>query len=121
MTKANVIMEVRKVDGRTCVIGIRGEINASAENILMDAYTQASSEGASNIILDFSGLEYMNSSGIGLLVTLLIRANRQKQRLLAAGLSEHYRQIFELTRLNEAITIYSTEGEAVAALSSPVR
>jgi anti-sigma B factor antagonist len=57
----------------------------------------------------------MNSSGIGLLVTLLIRANRQNQRLLAYGLSEHYRQIFELTRLNEAIAIYDNEEEALAA------
>ena len=54
-------------------------------------------------MLDFGGLEYMNSSGIGLLVTLLVRANRNQQRLLAYGLSEHYRQIFELTRLDEAI------------------
>jgi anti-anti-sigma factor len=67
------------------------------------------------IILNFSGLEYMNSSGIGLLVTLLIRVNRQKQKLLAYGLSEHYRQIFELTRLNEAIGIYATEAEALSA------
>ena len=52
---------------------------------------------------------------IGLLVTLLIRTQRQKQRLLAYGLSEHYQQIFELTRLNEAITIYNGEGEALAA------
>ena len=45
----------------------------------------------------------MNSSGIGLLVTLLVRANRNRQRMLAYGLSDHYRQIFELTRLDEAI------------------
>ena len=45
----------------------------------------------------------MNSSGIGLLVTLLIRIQRQKQRLVAYGLTDHYIQIFELTRLNEAI------------------
>jgi anti-sigma B factor antagonist len=51
-----------------------------------------------------------------LLVTLLIRANRQKQHLLAFGLSEHYRQIFELTRLNEAIGIFPDEKAALAAL-----
>jgi anti-anti-sigma regulatory factor len=50
-----------------------------------------------------------------LLVTLLIRANRQKQRLLTFGLSEHYQKIFELTRLNEAIGIYKTEAEALTA------
>ena len=51
----------------------------------------------------------MNSGGIGLLVTLLVRANRHSQRLLAFGLTEHYRQIFELTRLDEAIGIHDTE------------
>jgi len=45
---------------------------------------------------------------------VLIRAQRQRQRLLAYGLSEHYRQIFDLTRLNEAIGIYSSEAEALA-------
>jgi anti-sigma B factor antagonist len=99
------------------VIDIRGEITAASENALMDAYTRAATAGARAIVLNFSGLEYMNSSGIGLLVTLLVRANRHtpRQRLLACGLSEHYRQIFDLTRLNEAIGIHATEAEALAA------
>jgi len=115
--KANLTMSVRKANQNSSVIDIQGEINAFAENTLMDAYTQASSAGARNIILNFNGLEYMNSSGIGLLVTLLIRAKRQNQRLLAFGLTEHYQQIFELTRLNEAIVIYATEAAALAAVS----
>ena len=45
----------------------------------------------------------------------LIRVNRQKQHLLCHGLSEHYRHIFQLTRLDDAIRIYNTEGDAVAA------
>ena len=67
------------------------------------------------MVLDFGGLQYMNSSGIGLLVTLLVRANRNRQRMLAYGLSEHYRQIFELTRLDEAIAIHENEDAALAA------
>ena len=63
----------------------------------------------------FSGLEFMNSGGFGLLVSLLVRANRQGQRLLACGLDDHYRQILELTRLDEAITIYADEADALAA------
>ena len=57
----------------------------------------------------------MNSSGIGLIVTLLIRINRQKQRMLAYGLSDHYRHIFELTRLDDAIKIFESEEAALAA------
>lgn len=58
----------------------------------------------------------MNSTGIGLLVTLLVRANRQKQALMAYGLSEHNQRIFNLTRLNEAIRIFKDEGAAMAAV-----
>jgi anti-sigma B factor antagonist len=81
----------------------------------MDAYARASTGQTRAIILNFAGLEYMNSGGIGLLVTLLVRANRQKQRLLAYGLNEHYRQIFELTRLDEAIGLHADEQAALAA------
>jgi anti-sigma B factor antagonist len=121
MANANLQTNVRKVNDSTSVIDIQGEINASAEGALMDAYTRATNDGARNLILNFSGLDYMNSSGIGLLVTLLIRANRQKQRLMACGLSEHYRQIFELTRLNEAIVIYPSEEAALATTGAEVR
>jgi anti-sigma B factor antagonist len=111
----NVNFTTRKLNASVAIIDIQGEINSFAENALMDAYTQATSAGAKALILNFAKLSYMNSSGIGLLVTLLIRANRQKQRLMAVGLSEHYRQIFELTRLNEAIQLYSSEADALAA------
>ena len=118
MSQAKATMSVRKVSDKASIVDIQGEVNASAENALMDAYAQASNGHTQAIILNFSNLEYMNSSGIGLLVTLLIRINRHapRQRLLAFGLSEHYRQIFELTRLNEAIGIYGDEAEALAAV-----
>jgi anti-sigma B factor antagonist len=114
MIPHTAILEVRRTNAHA-IVDIRGDVTAAAENALMDAYTAATTGGARTIILNFSRLEYMNSSGIGLLVTLLVRANRQKQRLLACGLDEHYRQIFELTRLNEAIGIFPSEVEALAA------
>jgi anti-sigma B factor antagonist len=49
---------------------------------------------------------------------LLVRTNRQRQQLSAYGLSPHYRQIFELTRLDEAITIFDDETAALAALTT---
>jgi anti-sigma B factor antagonist len=116
MSKPSASMSVRKLNDQVSVIDIQGEVTAAAENALMDAYTQAGPM-ARAIILNFKGLEYMNSSGIGLLVTLLIRVNRQKQRLLAYGLSDHYRQIFDLTRLDEAIGIHADEATAVAAVT----
>jgi len=97
------------------IFDVSGRLVAELYHGTMEAYAEASTPTTRTIILNFDGLEYMNSSGIGLLVTLLIRANRQKQRLLAFGLSEHYKHIFELTRLNEAIGIYDSEADVLAA------
>jgi len=116
MPTNTLMMTVEKLNGTASVIQIEGDITAAAENKLMDAYAQASQNGTKGIILDFNRLEYMNSSGIGLLVTLLIRAKRQNQKLMAVGLSEHYQQIFELTRLNEAIGIHETAEQARSTL-----
>ena len=118
MSPAKATMTVRHATDKASIIDIEGEVSSAAENALMDAYTQAVSQNARAIVLNFSRMEYMNSSGIGLLVTLLIRINRQKQKLLTYGLSDHYRQIFALTRLNEAIGVYNSETEALAAANA---
>jgi anti-sigma B factor antagonist len=114
MPEAATTFEVREVSDGACVIEIKGDITAASEDVLMDAFGRASDSGARAIVLSFVGLDYMNSGGIGLLVTLLVRAQRQRQRVLAFGLSDHYRQIFELTRLDEAVGIHDSEEEALA-------
>jgi anti-sigma B factor antagonist len=118
MPQAQVTMDVRRVNDDASVIDVQGELTAFAEEVLMDAYNQASDGKVRAIILNFEGLEYMNSSGIGLLVTLLIRVNREKQRLLTYGLSEHYRSIFQITRLDDAIGIHDSEEEAIEAANA---
>ncbi len=115
MNQETGAMDVRDVNGRVSVVDIRGDVTSASEHALSDAYSRASSPTTRAIVLNFSGLEYMNSGGIGMLVTLLVRANRQRQRLLAYGLNQHYRQIFELTRLDEAIGIHDSEDAALAA------
>jgi anti-sigma B factor antagonist len=82
----------------------------------MAAYGDAGD--ARSIVLDFSQLDYMNSGGIGLLVTLLVRTQRAGQKLLAVGLTDHYRQILALTRLDEAIAIHDDEPAALAAAAT---
>jgi anti-sigma B factor antagonist len=112
MTEATATFDVRQ-HGSASVVDIRGDVTAGSEDVLMTAYAAAGDAVA--IVLNFSELSYMNSGGIGLLVTLLVRANRRSQQLMAYGLSEHYRQIFELTRLDEAVSIHDSEQAALSA------
>jgi len=116
---SNLSTTVRRISAVVSVIDVQGDITAQSEETLMAAYTGANDNGAKVIVLNFEDLDYMNSSGIGLLVTMLIRVQREKQQLLAYGLSEHYQQIFELTRLNEAIGIYENEAAALTAVATP--
>lgn len=115
MLRAPASAHVREAGEAVRVIDIQGEINAEAEETLIDAFTRASRLPARVVILNFSNLDYMNSSGIGLVVTILVRAKRQGIGLLACGLNEHYQAIFDLTRLNEAIQIFADEVQALEA------
>jgi anti-sigma B factor antagonist len=116
MAEATIVLDVREAQPGVSVIDISGDITPAAESALMDAYGRVN--GSQAVVLNFSHLQYMNSGGIGLLVTMLVRAQRQRQKLLAFGLSDHYRQIFELTRLDDAISIHADEPEAVLAAAS---
>lgn len=104
--------------GSAAILRIGGDVTSASEGDLMASFTRAMDDGATAVILDFSGMEYMNSGGIGLLVTLLVRAQRGGARLLATGLSDHYRQILSLTRLDEAIEIHADEAVALAAVGA---
>ena len=110
-----VTISVRNINQQTNAIDIGGELTSFAEEELNTAINQANTEEINIIVMNFRDLTYMNSSGIGLLVTSLIRLGREEKRLVAVDLNDHFRQIFELTKLNEAIHLYSTEQEALKA------
>lgn len=108
--------DVRFVGEDIGVIEVAGEVTGFAENILMGAYRQVVDHGVRKIIMNFKDMEYMNSSGIGLLVTIMIRASRSNHQLAAVELRSHFRRVFGLTRLQEVMPVYDSEQEAVAAL-----
>ncbi|GAC1449692.1 MAG: hypothetical protein PVSMB4_08080 [Ktedonobacterales bacterium] len=115
MPQTPLTLTVRPIDAQTSILGMLGELTMFAEEALMAAYTQASGPTTHFIVLDFTGVEYMNSGGVGLVVMLLVRMKRQGQQLMAFGLSAHNRRIFELSRLNEIIQLYDSEAAALAA------
>jgi anti-sigma B factor antagonist len=109
------MLEVTHIGDRVSVLRLHGNLTLDSETALTETYAHAIPETVRAIVLDFTQLDFMNSGGIGLLVTLLVRANRRKQTVLAFGLSDHYREIFDLTRLAEAIRVYDDEESALAA------
>jgi anti-anti-sigma factor len=105
---------VRCQSGRA-TLDLSGDIDAFAEQHLQSAYEQAERGSPELIVLNFSAVRYINSTGIALIVGLLARARKGHRRLAAYGLSDHYVEIFQITRLAEFMPVYPDEASVWAA------
>lgn len=105
--------KVRHQDG-LAIVDLPARIDGSAEQTLNDAYAEASERGAGRVVLNFSGVDFLSSTGIALIVGLLARSRKDGKKISSCGLSDHYREIFEITRLADFMRIYPDERAALA-------
>jgi anti-anti-sigma factor len=103
---------VRQADG-VAVVDLSGDIDAGAEDALNAAYANAAASGAGAVLLNFGDVGYINSTGIALIVGLLASARKEQRAITACGLADHYREIFEITRLSDFMQIFADERSAV--------
>ena len=91
-------------------VRLSGDLNARADETMAGAYAKVVDLGSRRVSLDFAHVGYINSTGIALVVRLLADARRDGRSVRAIGLSEHYREIFRITRLSDFMEI--VEGDA---------
>lgn len=94
-------------------VELLGQIDADAGTALLDAW-QRVAPGAERVILDFSGIDYINSTGLAVIVQVLALARAAGTALVATGLTDHYREIFQITRLSDFLTIEPDMATALA-------
>ena len=103
------------------VIELSGEVDGSAAKVLTEAYERAvteSPETQGTVVLDFAAVDYINSTGIALIVSVLARARAERRKVVASGLSPHYREIFDITRLSDFIEVFPTLSDAVSQVTT---
>jgi anti-anti-sigma factor len=100
--------------GSAVVIAISGDVNGAADTELKRAYEAAATLEPTTIVLNFTDVDYINSTGIALIVSLLAEARKNGVEVRACGLTDHYRHIFEVTRLSDFMHMYTDETTAVA-------
>jgi anti-anti-sigma factor len=108
---------VRHRDG-VGVLDLAGDIDLEAEPGLSAAYAQATADDPKAVLLNFAGVGYINSTGIALIVGLLARARAEHRRVSVYGLSNHYREIFQITRLSDFMAVYADEDSAIGGLET---
>jgi len=112
-------MQIEKLEsGNTTTLKISGEIDLHASPALraeLQACVQAKS---SNLLLDFSDVDYIDSSGLATLIEYVRESSAFGGKLALFGLQKKVRTIFDLVRLNELFVISGTAGEAAVALAA---
>jgi anti-anti-sigma factor len=94
------------------VIDLRGAVTTFADAVITGAYRNASTRGARNILLNFAGVDYMNSAGISIIISILTEARKADQQLMVTGLTPHYRKIFEMMGLAQYAPVFDSEEAA---------
>lgn len=91
--------------GSGAVVKMRGTINRHAKEELEAAYEVASASQG-EIVLDFEEVDYINSTGIAVIVGVLAMARAEAREIGAKSLTDHYKEVFEITRLSDFMNIH---------------
>jgi len=98
------------------IIDLSGELSAFAGEALDKAFVQVRQQNSSIILLNFGGVGYINSTGIALIIGLVVQATKAGLRLIACGLTNHYEKIFQIARLSEYISVFPDEASALSGV-----
>jgi len=98
------------------VLRFEGDIAATSKDAVLGSYQSLPKESSKLILLDFSKVGYMNSSGITLVIQLLMEAYHHAQKIYAFGLSPHFTKVFMVAGITKYAGLFHSEAEAIAAL-----
>ena len=94
-----------RVTDKGSVIELVGTVNRMAKEGMESAYVQAA-RSPGEIVLDFKKVDYINSTGIAVIVGVLAMARAEQRAVGALRLTDHYKEVFEITRLVDFMHIY---------------
>jgi anti-sigma B factor antagonist len=119
-------MSIRSTrSGDTVVVGIEGQLIAGNRQQLRDAITTELDRGAKSFVIDFAETGYIDSAGLGVLVSLSKRVREAQGTLGFANLNDDLRTLFELTKLDTLFDLgpadRSTSGTAGGELPPVAR
>ncbi|GBD33013.1 MAG: anti-sigma factor antagonist [Gemmatimonadales bacterium] len=106
---------VRKDPRGVVVIGVDGQLIVGNRHELKQKVLEALERGERKLLVDFSNTGYIDSSGLGALVSLSKKIRESGGELKLAGLNEDLKTLFELTKLDTLFTIVESPEEAVAS------
>ena len=104
-----------EVSGDTAVMRFEGDITSASEGAVLGEYKKLSADVV-KILLDFTKVPYLNSSGIALVIQVLMAASKAKQKVVCFGLTPHFIKVFTMLGLAKYTTLHADEAAARTAV-----
>lgn len=101
------------------VLALRGPLVAANAPTFQNAMRRE--EPAQTVILDLSDVPYVDSAGLGVLVSAFVSRQKSGRRMVLSGINPRVQRLFEITRMHDLFLIFSSPEEAIAALESAGR
>ena len=98
------------------VLRFEGDIASTSKDAVLGTYEALPKEATRLILLDFTRVDYINSSGIALIIQLLIQSTHAGQTVCAFGLSPHFTKVFTMVGITKYARLFPSQAEALAAL-----
>jgi anti-anti-sigma factor len=115
-TKARVEQITSPAGDPVFVLHFEGDIASTSKDAVLGTYQALPKETAKRVLLDFTKVDYINSSGIALVIQLLIEASNFGQKVAAFGLSAHFTKVFTMVGITKYAELFATQAEALAGL-----
>jgi anti-sigma B factor antagonist len=113
----DLTLSTHEADGTT-VVAVGGEIDVYTAPRLRDKFTELVAAGSYDIIVDMQNVEFLDSTGLGVLVAGLNRAREVGGSLSLVCPQERVLKLFRITGLDEVFTVHSTVDEALGSPSA---
>ena len=99
----------------TC-LRFSGDISSASKDAIVGTYQALDKASHKTILLDFKGVEYLNSSGIALVIQVLMEASKSGQTIAICGLTPHFTKVFTMVGITKYATLYPDEAAALSAI-----
>jgi anti-sigma B factor antagonist len=102
-------------NGNSTILVLKGSLLADIQTReILDKVSELVQEGKVNFVVDMAQLKFINSSGLGMLLTCLLKARKNRGDLILANVPEQVSNLLNITKLNSVFTIAESVNEAKA-------
>jgi anti-sigma B factor antagonist len=114
---ASELRIVTREEPGAAVIELHGDVSADGDGAIKDAYHAATALGRGAVLVNLAGTQYINTSGISVLISVAMEAKQHGVTVVVAGASPHYRKVLDLVRFSTFVSMFDDEAAALASLA----